>query len=200
MSQYATVTFNIAGRNIAGTVEKSASGEIGHLVSVAVAESGTLTTRTSATEADLTMAEGHSIETGDTVDVYWTGGLRYGVTVGTVAGTTVPISGGTGDDLPDAETSLTVAAPQVLDTDFDGSKLELLAMTSSQRGHVIFKDSNGANAYVAELLAATPNFWIDDGVATNPLADDGIDEVHVSNSSAATASTFTLGVAYNSDT
>ncbi|MBK9128182.1 MAG: hypothetical protein IPM13_10320 [Phycisphaerales bacterium] len=70
---------------------------------------GTLTTRTSDTAGTLTMESGHGIATGNTIHVYWDGGKRIGVTVGTVSGTSVPISGGSGDNLPDASTPMYVA-------------------------------------------------------------------------------------------
>lgn len=67
-----------------------------------------LTTRTSATVGTITAPSGHGISTSDVIDVFWmedfgsygTAKIRRGVTVGTVSGTSIPISGGLGDDLP----------------------------------------------------------------------------------------------------
>jgi hypothetical protein len=70
-----------------------------------------LTTRTSATEGTATasvypawentaISPFHSITTGQVVDIWWNGGERTGVTVGTVSGNLIPFSGGTGPDLP----------------------------------------------------------------------------------------------------
>lgn len=64
---------------------------------------GTLTLRTNDTVGELTMEASHGIATGNTIYLYWAtggGGKRLAVTVGTVSGNVVPISGGTGDNLP----------------------------------------------------------------------------------------------------
>lgn len=200
MSQTAVLNFSIAGKSIIGKVTKTGTGEIGHVLSLAAAEAGTLTTRTSATEGTITMgSESHTIETGDTIDIFWTGGFRYGVTVGTVSTTSVPLSGGSGNDLPADETTVTVTQKTVIDTDFNGNKVEMFAAVNSARGHIIWMDSNGVETHEAELLAAEPHFFVADSGQTNPLADAGIDAVHVSQASSAAVSTFTLGIAYNSD-
>lgn len=83
----------------------------------------TLTTRTSATSGTITalvhsdwvtapksvpLPTTHSISSGQKVDVWWVGGERTGVVVGTVVGNSIPISGGTGDDLPSASTDVFV--------------------------------------------------------------------------------------------
>ena len=69
---------------------------------------GTLTTRTDDTIGVLTMASGHGVQTGDTIDIRWVGGSRSGVVVGTVATNSVPISLGDGGVLPVVNTRITV--------------------------------------------------------------------------------------------
>ena len=89
---------------------KSASSGPVEILSPVAANQGDLTTRTDANTGTVTMDSGsHTIETGDTVNVYWAGGERKGMTVGTVSGTTVPIDGGSGDDLPVADTEVYVS-------------------------------------------------------------------------------------------
>lgn len=80
----------------------------------------TLTTRTSDSAGVITAPAGHGITTGATIDVYWmktinSGGydypvahIRYGMTVGTVSGTSIPVSGGLGDVLPTAASEIYV--------------------------------------------------------------------------------------------
>ena len=67
-------------------------------VALPIAKAGTLTTRTEDDTGEATLGAGHGITTGAIVDIYWSGGRRYGVTVGTVAGNVVPFGapGGTG--------------------------------------------------------------------------------------------------------
>jgi len=78
-------------------------------IAAAVTADGTLTTRSDDDTGVLTMDDGmHGIATGDVVDVQWADGSRLAITVGTVAGTTVPIDGGRGDVLPAESTAVTV--------------------------------------------------------------------------------------------
>ena len=87
-----------------------------------------------AVEGVATLGADHGIETGDLVDVYWEGGVRYGVTVGTVSGTSVPLAdSGAGDNYPAQGTAITVAPVTELDSDFDGDKLVALAAPSTER-------------------------------------------------------------------
>jgi hypothetical protein len=80
------------------------------ILSVPSPNGGPLTTRTDADTGTVTMDDsGHSIETGDTVNVYWAGGERIGMTVGTVSGTSVPVDGGSGNDLPAQDTDVFVS-------------------------------------------------------------------------------------------
>jgi len=60
---------------------------------------GILTARGGNTTGTITAA-GHGLVAGDRADVFWSGGARDHVLVGTVSGDNVPISSGTGDNLP----------------------------------------------------------------------------------------------------
>lgn len=76
---------------------------------------GILTARTDADTGEITMSSAnHPVETGDTVDVSWAGGSRTDMTVGTVSGSTVPIDGGSGDDLPATSTPVVVVVQPVV--------------------------------------------------------------------------------------
>jgi hypothetical protein len=72
------------------------------------AKTGSLTTRTDDGTGTLTMDSGHGILDGDKVAIFWAGGSRYNVTVGTVATNSVPIGLGGGDNLPAQGTAVTV--------------------------------------------------------------------------------------------
>lgn len=80
-------------------------------IDLAPAKSGSLTTRTNNSDGTLTMSTGHGITTGARLDLYWATGSRRGITVGTVSGNSVPISSGTGDNLPTAATAITAMVP-----------------------------------------------------------------------------------------
>ena len=74
------------------------------------ATASTLTTRTTATSGTITAPASHGVTTGATIDLVWSiysapyniAKIRRDVTVGTVSGTSIPFSGGEGDDLPAA--------------------------------------------------------------------------------------------------
>lgn len=99
-------TGNVGGVGF-GSPNLSNSNDIvpGHTSRMCVAS---LSTRTDATSGTITAPSGHGVTTGATIDVLWTveessyyiSKVRRGVTVGTVSGTSIPISGGLGDDLP----------------------------------------------------------------------------------------------------
>lgn len=86
---------NISNGNSSGTASMFGASSI-------------LSTRSSATAGTITAPSGHGITTGSTIDVYWmevintynTARIRRGVSVGTVSGGSIPISGGAGNDLP----------------------------------------------------------------------------------------------------
>lgn len=67
---------------------------------------GTLSTRTDADTGIATVSSGHGVTTNDTVDVFWNAGQVYGMTVTASDSTTISIDGGSGDDLPIADTEI----------------------------------------------------------------------------------------------
>ena len=172
---------------------------------LAAAKSGTLSTRTSDTAGTLTLAAGHGITDGDTIDVFWTdanGVLKcaYGATVGTVAGNEVPFTGASGDALPDQGTAITAQKPTELDCDFDGDKAVLLvAMMKTSGGHVTFVDSGDAVLKGQTLQANEPFLWWKNGPFAAPVTGNPVDAVLISNAGTA-AATFQLTGLVDSDT
>lgn len=136
---------------------------------VLAAQAGTLTTRTDANTGTLTMSSGgHGIITGQRVDLYWSGGTRYGVTVGTVSGTSVPIDLGAGDNLPIATTAITVGIPESTAFSVTGDNVTalLLGVSRPVRARFAFADGGGD---VAGFLVAAGGIYFWDGTGTNPL-------------------------------
>ena len=194
-------TLSLPGVSISTTIDRSASGGVPPQdVAVPAAKAGTLSTRDDETAGELTMTDAdHGIETGDKITIFWDGGIAYQATVGTVDGKTVPFTGAKGDNLPDAETAVTAGVITVLDVDFDGDKLKMFAAMSNRRGHVVFEDSGDNVLSAAELVANEPYLYIDGIIATNPLAGDPVDEVHVANGDATAPATFKMGGVYDSE-
>lgn len=126
------VTNNISvtgsGVTIQRTVQRSVEGVSGREVTLPAAKAGTLTMRTSDSVGTLTLSPGHGITTGMIVDLYWSGGTRYQVTVGTVSGNSVPFSLGAGFNLAIATTAIVICEQKQVNLAIDGSYLSLLAI------------------------------------------------------------------------
>lgn len=144
------------------------------------AKTGTLTVRTDADTGTLTMTGGHGITTGARLDVYWAGGCRRGMTVGTVATNSVPIDGGAGDALPVATTAITAMVPLSKPAAITGNNV--IAMVAGadvpvdKQAQVVVAD--GSSVELGNVvLTADPSgtaswIWQSGSGYTNPLAGD----------------------------
>lgn len=186
----------IGNMSVASTIYRAASGGITQELTLPAAKSGTLSARTNDSEGTLTLEAGHGIETGDVIDVYWDGGMRRNVDVGTVAGNDVPISGGAGDVLPAQDTALTAFRQQEIDTDFDGDLLEVLAALLGKRGRVAFHSAGGEQLSI-DLVASEMWSWFSNRGVANPLAGVAVTHVIVTQAEISPAQ-FALGVLYDS--
>ena len=193
-----TISGDVGGIQVNSTLTRTAAGQIGHDLTLNAAKAGALTTRTNDTTGSLTLATGHGIETADVIDLYWDGGRRYGVSVGTVVGDVVPISGGAGDVLPAQDTAITAAECQIIDTDFDADLLAAIAALATARGHLSFYEAGEVLALSLDLAANALWHWLDGGTATNPLAGKTIDYVVATQAGATAAANLRLGILYDS--
>src|SRR5688572_5549257 len=126
----------------AGTT--SADNHVGFNVTMAVAKIGSLSTRTDANTGVLTMNSGHGITTGQRLDLYWSGGQRRGMVVGTVSVDSVPIDLGAGTDLPAQGTAITAQVPQE----------ESIVVTGANAVLIVFDSASAATAQVVLATAA----------------------------------------------
>jgi len=200
------IVVSAAGLSVQGMVAKTASGGIPpQEKALGAAKSGALSTRTSDTAGTLTLGAGHGITDSQTIDIFWTdanGVLQcaYGATVGTVAGTSVPFTGASGEVLPALDYAITTQVPTELDCDFDGDKAVLLvAMMKTHGGHVTFVDSGDAVLKAQTLEANAPLLWWKNGPFAAPITGNPVDAVLVSNAGTA-AATFQLTGLVDSDT
>ncbi len=179
----------------------TADGNVSKAPTVAAAKTGTLTTRTDANTGELTMAASHGITTGARLDLYWSGGSRRGVVVGTVATNAVPIDLGAGDNLPTVSTAITAMVPTEEAFAVDGDTVSAIALYSDQAGQIVFclTDNTEVKAYsVGGAVGATQStFWTADRDATNPLAGADITKVYFSHGTS-TASASMRAVVLNS--
>jgi len=194
-------TSNISGGGItisAGKTRESDAAE-GLTPALPTGKAGTLTARTDNDTGEATLGSGHGVTTGMKVDVYWAGGRRYGMTVGTVAGLVVPIDGGAGDNLPSTSTPL-VVTPQVqvtLSLDGDllvlfGIKAEYVSQASAAKAQVSFYDA--ANDLIAHIDLNANQLTVIDvaGGDANPFVGDPITYVKATNGSATEACTLKI--------
>jgi hypothetical protein len=159
--------------------------------SITVGQPGVLTTRVSGTAGTLTMTNAlHGIVTGQLIDLYWINsdgsiGAAYNLTVGTVAGTSVPFTAASGQSLPIATTAIVAGIITNELFSFIGNNLQLGVFSCAL-----------AEASLTFLASTTPVFsitiaqgglwqWAFGRSSTvNPFAGSTITNVAVSTGSA----------------
>jgi hypothetical protein len=167
-------------------------------VELPAAKAGTLTTRTDNTTGTITGASGHGIVTADRIDLYWPGGQRRNVLVGTVAGTSIPFSGGTGDNLPAASTAVTFVKPQAEPLLIDGSSVVAILIHSAQRATVSLKLSDlTTEAYGRVVQAGIPWTFVKGYGDVNPIDTLAVASASLSQDSITANQTVTVVILFN---
>lgn len=180
------------GSSIGGRTSRT--NDMGFTAEIAVpaGKAGTLSTRTDNETGTLTLGSGHGITTGATIDLFWDGGARYTITVGTVSGTSVPIgadNAGTGDNLPTqataivASTRTSFAVPITCDeVDLIAVELAYDATADFNKGFARFDRPDDPGTFTDVLLtgnvprvwdkvAGNGGDWINDPVATGVVSN-----------------------------
>ena len=193
------------GLTITQTLNYTADGGTSREVTVPVGKAGTLTTRTDNNTGTATLVSGHGITTGAKVDIYWDGGVQYNVTVGTVAGLSVPFDLGIGDNLPIATTAIVMALRVQVNADIDGDALSLLAVkqhydqaNETAISHIDFQDSANDEIEELDLAANVPRTINVAAGDTNIFSGDPITKFFVSNGSVTNAARLQLLALYDS--
>lgn len=176
------------------TITRTAAGGLSLDPTVVAAKAGTLTARTDNDTGSVT-ATGHGLAQNDLVDVYWSGGSRYGMVVGVVAGDVVPVDGGAGDNLPSTSTAVTIIKQTVIDADFVGDKVKGLAVVPDQRATVLFYESTTLRLAVRSNSNESWD-WVSDQNIANPLATFTISSIRVSQAATVPA-VVRVGVLYD---
>jgi len=191
----ASIIVDGSGARISRQNVRTNSGLYQYEVTIPVGKAGQLTTRTDGDTGTITMSSGgHGITTGASVDIHWDGGVLYGVTVGTVSGTSVPFDEGTGT-LPSNLTQVVVCVRSKLPFNFNGPKMSLLALESSGSAHCDFREIISDNNILAvDLTANVPRVWDVTGGTANPVGGDAMNYVAVSNPSTTDESVLKLTV------
>jgi hypothetical protein len=184
------------GANIGGTAVRTADGGGSLDPTIPKGYSGSLTTRTDNNTGTVTLSAGHAITTGMKVDIYWTGGVQYDVTVGTVSVNSMPFDLGVGANLPAQDTAVIVSPRVTINCTIDGDVMPLLAMKQefadasiTALSHIDFHDAAADLIAAMDLEANVLHVYDIDGGASNPFIGDVITVAYASNSSTTTGAT-----------
>ena len=182
ISARADFTYSSQGQTYVGstTINADKSQSLNINATGKAADIGSLSTRTDNTTGTLTMTAGHGIITADRIDIYWTGGSRQGVTVGTVATNSVPFSGGAGDNLPIATTAVVAKVAQNEEFLFTGANAQSIFFYAVNRSIVVLTTSVPANVLVMVIPAGGIYAWYNGNGVTNPVTGSAIARCYVS--------------------
>ena len=182
-------------------IQRTNSGTIALEDTLNTAKAGTLSTRTDNNTGTLTLESGHGITDGQIIDVYWSGGVQRTVTVGTVSGTSVPIDGGIGDNLPTAATAITACVQKAINLAIDGDNADIVAVILETNdkslrttANVQFLDAAADVIAEIDLVANVPQVWDIEGGSANPFTGDPITNLKASQASTSTSETWTLKI------
>lgn len=197
-------THSMGGVSFTESQSITADAAIVHDVSAPVAWAGELTTRTGDTVGTITIEESaHEIDTGDRIDLYWTasGVRRYrrGVTVGTVSGNLVPITGGAGDVLPTQSADIVAAPTLELNVGIDGDNVVAILLYLGVRGQFTFTSTESEDVELMNQVVGAIQCWDwnENNGEVNPLTNDSIGKVFVSQSGVTAAATARLAIAHD---
>lgn len=202
MAKQATLqgaSITIGGSNFSVSKTVTGSKALAKEVTVAAAKTGTLSTRTDANTGTITGQASHGIATADVIDVYWLEGGVYGarrsMTVGTVSGNSIPIDGGSGDDLPSATTAVTLQKRTEVEFTVTGDNVLALACQCSRRGTFVIAGADDAEDYARVFESAGNGYiYVKDVADDNPVAGDTVTKVFVSNGDSSATNEMKIGV------
>ena len=164
---------------------------------------GTLSTRTDDDTGVITAA-GHALQVGDKVNVYWSGGRRYGMTVSAVAGNDVTVGTGagevgSGDVFPAQSTAVVITKQVQINSQIDGDAIQIIGImaqsadpNSTTKVNVDMQDSGNASIEVLDLTANQPVITDVAGGATNIYTGNVIEKTLAANGSSTETITLKL--------
>jgi len=192
---------NIVVNNIPVGVQlnEEADGGGNRSVALPIGYAATSWVKTDADTAACNVASGHTLVDGK-ADVYWTGGMRHGVTID-VTTNSLTLEGGTGTDFPASSVTDVVVSQQVqIDFQVDGDNLAAIVVSCDQACHVDFQESDNTSIKAFSLEADAEWDWFDSSGVTNELAGDPAHHIMASNASTTTAATIVVAFEYDSTT
>lgn len=182
----------------------SADGADGREVELPIGRAGTLSTRTDANTGIATVESGHGISLGSQVDVFWDGGVRYGMDTPVVGATTISLEGGEGDDLPDADTEIVVAPQQLIEISFGADRLKAIGIMMriltgvSAMGHAAFYNTDNQEVSAFHMTSGVMVFQDENTNTFAGQTNTDVSYVLASNGSGDVAMTFQLALLVDS--
>jgi hypothetical protein len=198
------IAVSIAGVSINKSIVRTADSQASWEVTLPAGKDVTAWVKTDANTAACNLPSGHGYTDGN-FDVYWSGGVRYGVP-GTISTNALSLDGGDGTDFPASATTGVVVTRQVavnMAIDGDNAKLfaislELANQSATTQGHVTFEDFADDDIFAFTLTANAPVVYdLESGIA-NPITGDAITECLATNGSSAAAATLKVLVVQDS--
>jgi rhodanese-related sulfurtransferase len=122
---------------------------------------------------------------------------RTSNTVGTFATNALPITGGSGDNLPAASTSVTFSKRETDDFGFDGDDVAGIVVYCQKGSTVVFALSGGTEAFARVLGDGGVYTWYPGNGTANPLAGAAVANLLLSQASTLAAQTVYVGVLLN---
>lgn len=194
-----TGTATIAGLSATLSQTRTKDAAVGANPTCPPADAGTLTTRTSATAGIITCTAAPEVATGQKAILTWTDTTsvrdpykhRYNVDVTVAvdgANYTVTFSGGSGDDLPDEDSTVNVAQQITVELAFDFDYVDTFVVTTNVRGVVVFLDSLSAEKCVIDMPANGFALWILDTGFPAPISGTATTTILVGSGDTSTTS------------
>jgi hypothetical protein len=191
------VSLSAGGVSMQESIVRSGSAALGWEETLPVAHAVTDWVKTDANTAACNLTAGHG-QTDGKFDVYWSGGMRYGVD-GSFSTNALSLDGGAGDDFPANGTAVVVCKQVSLNTAIDGDNVSILGISlkyasasSTSKGHVDMQDSGPATIEEIDLTANAPVIYDITGGAANVFTGNPIATTKASHND--TANTATLKI------
>lgn len=197
VAQYG-LSVSLGGVSIQRAINRTGDHANAYEITLPVAYAISSWVKTDANTAAGNLPSGHG-QTDGKFDVYWTGGMRYGVD-GTISTNALSLDGGSGDDFPATANSTVVACKQVsVNTAIDGDAISILALSleyvdpnSTAVGHIDMQDGGAATIEEIDLAANAPLVWDITGGATNVFTGNVITVSKASHNNTSAAATLKL--------
>jgi hypothetical protein len=192
------VSLSGGGVSIQKVVTRTGDHPNAYEVSLPAGKAVTAWVKTDANTAACNLPTGHGYTNGK-FDVYWSGGMRYGVD-GVITGDAIALDGGAGTDFPASATSGVVVCKQVsINSVIDGDALEIIGLsleyaspTSTSVGHVDMQDSGPATVTELDLSANAPLIYDIDGGAANVFTGNPITVTKASHNDTSNSATLKI--------